>query len=94
MIVAKLLRIRFDKIDRFLRVFDGTRYLVLFGTDKWDFIYSRIRYLIQGKTGITYVMSHNYGRIKVDSCDSFPLEATLTLHNVVTLIKSVFNKDK
>ena len=31
-IVAK--RIRFDKIDRFIRVYDGTRYLVLFGNEK------------------------------------------------------------
>ena len=27
-------RIRFDKIDRFIRVYDGTRYLVLFGNEK------------------------------------------------------------
>ena len=28
---AKPLRIRFDKVDRFIRVFDGNRHLVLFG---------------------------------------------------------------
>ena len=27
------LRIRFDKIDGFIRVYDETRYLVLFGTE-------------------------------------------------------------
>ena len=26
------------------------------------------------KSGITYVISHNYARIKVDSYDSLPLE--------------------
>ena len=39
----KPLRIRFDKIDGFIRVYDGTRYIVLFGSEKYDFIYSRIR---------------------------------------------------
>ena len=39
------LRIRFDKIDGFIRTYHGTRYLVLFGSGKSDFIYSRIRYL-------------------------------------------------
>ena len=28
----KLLRIRFDKTDRIIRTYDGTRYLTLFGT--------------------------------------------------------------
>ena len=39
------LRIRFDKIDGFIRTYHITRYLVLFGSEKIDFIYSRIRYL-------------------------------------------------
>ena len=34
----KPLRIRFDKIDGFIRVYDGTRYLVLFGSEKYDSI--------------------------------------------------------
>ena len=33
-LTAKHLRIRFDKIDRFIRVYDETRYLVLFGSEK------------------------------------------------------------
>ena len=43
---AKSLRIRFDKIDGFIRLFDGTRYLILFGREKYDFVYNRIRCLI------------------------------------------------
>ena len=39
LVVAKTLRIRFDKIDGFIRVYDRTRYLVLFGSEKYDFIY-------------------------------------------------------
>ena len=45
-IVSKPLAIRIDKIDGFIRVYDGTRYLVLFGSEKYDFIYNRIRYPI------------------------------------------------
>ena len=43
---AKLLCIRFDKIDGFIRVYGRTRYLVLFGSEKYDSIYNWIRYLI------------------------------------------------
>ena len=42
LVAAKTFRIRFDKIDRFIRVYDGTRYLVLFGSEKYDFIYYKI----------------------------------------------------
>ena len=34
-----------------------------------------------------------YAKIKVDSYDSLPLEKTMAFHNVLVLIKSVFNKD-
>ena len=57
----------FCKIYGFIRVYDGTSNLVLFGAEKFDFIYNRIRYLIGIKSGITYVISHNYARIKVYS---------------------------
>ena len=40
------------------------------------------------------VISHNYAKIKVDLYDSLPLENTMTFHNVIIFIKSVFNKDK
>ena len=91
---AERLHIRFNKIDGFIRVCDGTRYLALFGNKKYDFIYNRIRYLIGVKSGITYVISHNYVKIKVDSYDSLPLEKIMAFHNVIILIKSLFNKDK
>ena len=74
---------RFDKIDEFIRVYDGIKYLLLFGPEKCDTIYNRINYLVSQKSGITYVISHDYARIKVDSYDALPLEATLTLHNVI-----------
>ena len=40
LIYSKPLRTRFDKIDGFVRVYDGTRYLVLFGSEKYDPIYN------------------------------------------------------
>ena len=83
------MRIRFDKIDGFIRVYDGTKYLVLFGPEKYDAIYNRIRYLISQRSGITYVVSHNYVILKVDLYDSLPPEKILTLHNVIILVKSV-----
>ena len=46
LIGSKPLRIRLDKIDRFIRIYDETKYLVLLGPEKYDVIYNRIRYLI------------------------------------------------
>ena len=45
LIYSKPLRIRFNKIDGFIRVYDGTRYLVLFESEKYDLIYHRINIL-------------------------------------------------
>ena len=46
------------------------------------------------KSGIAYIFSHYFAKIKVDSYDCLPIEKILTLHNVVIHIKSVLNKDK
>ena len=63
---AKPLRIRFDRVNVFIRVYDRTRYLRLFDPEKYDVIQNKIRYLISQKSGITYVISHNCGEIKID----------------------------
>ena len=60
----------------------------------YDSICNRIRYLVRVKSDITYVFFPNYAKIKVESYDSLPLVKVLTFHNVIILIKSVFNKDK
>ena len=91
---AKPLRISFDKLNGFIRLYDGNRYLVLLGSEKYDSIYNRSRYLKGIKSGMTYITSHNYAKIKVDSYDSFPREKTMTFHNDIMFIKSVFNRDK
>ena len=94
LIDTKPVHIRLDKIDRFIRVYDGTRYLMLFGSKRYEFMYNRIRYLLSVKSGIRYFISHTYAKIKVDTYDSLPLEKTMTFHNVIILIKLVLNKDK
>ena len=86
--------IRFDKIDGFNRIYDGTRYLVLFDSEKYDAIYNKIRYLLSLKSSIAYAFSHYFAKSLVESYDSLPIEKRLTLHSVTILIKSVFNKEK
>ena len=88
----KPLRIRVDKIDVFIKVYDRTGYLVLFGSEKYDSIYDRIRYLISVKSDITSIISHNYATTNVYSYDSLRLEKTVTFLNVIILVKSVWNK--
>ena len=94
LIGAKSLRIRFVKIDGFIRIYVLTRYLVFLGSKKYDAICNRIRYLISLKSSIGYVFSHFYAKVNVDSCDSSPIDKILTLNHVIILIKLVLNKDK
>ena len=91
MINAKSLRIRFDKTDEFRRFYDLTRCSILFGSEKYDFIYNKIRYLIGVKSGVTYFISHNYAKIKVDSYDSLLLEKTIKIKISQFLIKIKIN---
>ena len=74
MVCSKPLRIRFDKVDGFIRVYDGTRYLVLFCPEKYEAIYNRIRHVISQKSGSTSAFSHNYVKIEINSSDSLPLK--------------------
>ena len=55
LIAAKPLRLRFDKVDGFIRVYDGTRFLVLFSPEKCNAIFNKIKYITSQKSGITYV---------------------------------------
>ena len=88
------LRIRFRKIDGFIKIYDGSQYLGLLGPENYDAIYNRIRYLVSLKSSITCIVSHYFAKIKVDSYDSLPIKKSLTLHPVIILIKSVLNIDK
>ena len=80
MIGAKPLLIRFNKIDRFVRDYDGNKCLILFGREKYDAVYNRIRNSMGLKSSITYVFSCNF-EIKID----------WQYHNIIH-IKSVLNK--
>ena len=51
---------RFDKTDGFIRIHDGTRYLTLLGSEKYNATNNRIRYLKSIKSNITYVFSYHY----------------------------------
>ena len=57
LIGSKPLRIRFAKIDRFIKVYVGTTYLILFGPEKYHAIFNMNGYLIGVKSGNTYVFS-------------------------------------
>ena len=94
LIGGKPLHIMFDKVDGFIRDYDGTKYLGLFCPEKYGAFFKLVRYLIGLKSGIIYVGSHDNAKTKTDSDDYLLLEKTLTLHNVAVLIKSVFNKNR
>ena len=54
-----------DKINGFIRINDRTKYLTLFGSEKYDAVYNRIRRLISLKSGITYIFSHYLRKSKL-----------------------------
>ena len=87
--VQKPLKIRYDKIDGFIKVHYKIRYLVLFDYSYYyDKICNKIRYLISGKSGSTDSINHNF------AYESLPIEKILNLHNRIIVIKSVVNKNK
>ena len=92
LISTKPLGIRLGKVNRFIRVYNETWYLVLFEAEKCDLIYNRVRYLI----GVTNNRSNNYAKIKTKSKSKSFLTSRkkLTFHNVIIIIKLVFSKDK
>ena len=54
LIGLKPLRIRFDKLDGIIKIFDGSKYPVLLDLENYDAIYIRIRYVTSIKSCITY----------------------------------------
>ena len=60
------MRIRYDRIDGFIKIHNNIKYLVLF--DEWcEKICDRIKYLISEKSGITDSINHNVARISIQS---------------------------
>ena len=50
---------------------DDFRYLVLFVYGLFDKICDKVKYLISEKSGITDIINHNFGKISIDSYNSF-----------------------
>ena len=87
------LRIRFNKIDGFIKIHNKIRYLVLF--HEWcDKICDMIKYLISEKSNITGSINHNFTRIRIDSNNSLTIVRILTFNNAIILIKSLSSKNK
>ena len=64
---TKPLRIWFNKIDRFIKIYDGIRYLVMYDYNRYNAIYYMIRYLISEKSGIENSINQIFARIIIDS---------------------------
>ena len=67
LIGSKSLRIKFNKIDGIIRIHGGNRCFTLFDTTKYDTIYDGMRFRISLKSTITYILSHYFTEVKVDS---------------------------
>ena len=65
----KPFRIWLDKIDRFIKIDDIIKHLVLF---KWK--------SEREKSGIKDSINHNFARIRIDSYNSLPMEKLLATH--------------
>ena len=87
-------RIKFNKIEGFIKIRDKIRYLVSFNYSCCDKMCHEIKYLLSEKGSIADSINQNFARIRTDSDDSLSIEKILTFHNVIILIKSVFNKNK
>ena len=58
-------------------------YLALFHPERYDTTYDTIRDLISEKSGITYSISHYFGKIRIVSYNSLPIEKTLPFYNTL-----------
>ena len=89
---AKPLCIRFDKVDGFIKIYDETRYLLSFGPK------NMIQFMIElDILQVKEVVLHIVLIIILQESELIqviPIEKTLTFHNVIVLIKSVFNKNE
>ena len=74
LIGAKPFRIIIDKLDGFITAYDGSKYFLLLGSDKFDAFFDRFRYLKGLETLKTYVDSFNYAKIKTNLDDHLPLK--------------------
>ena len=62
----KSLRIRFNKINGFIKIYEGIRYLILYNYERYNAIYDKMKYLLSEKSGVTDSINHNFTRIRTD----------------------------
>ena len=84
---AKPLRIRFDKVNGLIKIYNGIRYLessdsyneVYYGINSgiYNAIFDRINYLTSKKSGITDNINHSFAGIRIDLYSSLPIEKAL-----------------
>ena len=74
LIGSKVWRIRFKKV---------ARYLTFFCSKNYDPIYDRIAYFVSLKINSTYIFSHYFEKIMVNSYGPLTIEKTLTFYNVI-----------
>ena len=67
------MRIWFDKINEFIKIDNGIRYLAL-DYSQFDKICDSIKYLFSEKSGIADSINHNFARIRIDSYSYIPIE--------------------
>ena len=60
-------RIWFNKVDKFIKMYDGIRYLVMYDYNRYNAIYYMIRYLISEKSSIENSINQIFARIIIDS---------------------------
>ena len=88
------MRIRFDKIDRFIMIFDDKiKHLVLFDYGLLDKIYNKIKYLISKKLLLQIVLIIILEGSEFTRIILYLFKKILTFHNVIILIQSVVNKN-
>ena len=81
-------------MDGFIRDYEGTSHLVLFGSEKYDALFHRIRYIIGLKSGITYVLSRNFVKNQSWLRWLFASTKKLAMNNVAMFVKTQFNKNQ
>ena len=62
----KSLRIRFNKINGFIKIYEGIRYLILYNYERYNAICDKMKYLLSEKSGVKDSINHNFTRIRTD----------------------------
>ena len=69
---AELLRIWFEKVDEFIKIYDGIRDLELFALERYNGVYDKrqVKMVVSSTT-------NNFEKIRVNLCKSLPIEKNI-----------------